>query len=122
MSQLPLPPELEALLASWRGRLPIGTELEGYRSQDPDATVIYATQPSIRRGEHSAASVWISQEAIEDHGQMVAVAPALDVLVKLAMRRGMPTTPNTEPAPMVALMDSNGMTPFETPRASPKEH
>jgi len=53
-------------------------------SQDPDAVVIYATQPSIKRGERLAASVWVSKEATEDHGQMVAVAPALDVPVKLA--------------------------------------
>jgi len=86
MSQLHLPPEVEELLAVWRDRLPIGTELEGYMVQDPDAAVIYATQPSSRRGEHLAASVWISEEAINDHGQLHAVAPALDMLVKLAAR------------------------------------
>jgi len=84
MSQLPLPPEVEVLLVIWRDRLPTGTELERYMSQDPDAVVIYATQPSIKRGERLAASVWVSKEAIEDHGQMVAVAPVLDVPVKLA--------------------------------------
>lgn len=122
MSQLPLPPEIEVLLDGWRGRLPIGTTLRGYVSQDPYATVFYATQPSITREQQSSASVWISREAVEDLGMMPAVTPALAVLVDLAMRRAMPTTKLSEAAPMAAMMDSDGLNTYSPPIASPNEH
>lgn len=83
--------------------------------------MLEATQPSFKRGEQAAAAVRISKQAIDDQGVLPAATPALNVLVALAMRRGMPMISSLEPAPMVALMDSSGLTKYETPQPSPKE-
>ncbi|ULH17436.1 hypothetical protein MF271_19135 (plasmid) [Deinococcus sp. KNUC1210] len=107
-TQFPLRPQLNALLNAQANGLPVGTELRGYETRQPDLVILYATQPMLRAGMEGKAAVTISREAIEDRGVTAPAAEALKILRDLAMKHALPLAQVGEPAPLVAAVTAVG--------------
>ncbi|UQN09068.1 hypothetical protein [Deinococcus sp. QL22] len=84
------------------------TEIRAYTTPDPDALVFLARHPAQIERPARAGSVYISREALEDHGDRAAVE-GLAYLLARVEDDTLPTCPVMRKAPVLAVRDSEGL-------------